>query len=328
MTLSESEFIQRYLAPLGHPRMSFGLKDDAAFVPGDIAGGGLIVTADALVAGVHFFEEDAPGDVAFKAVAVNVSDLAAKGAQPAAYLLTLAVPAPPSQDWASGLAGGLARAGEAFGIPLIGGDTVRARGAWWLSVTALGVPGARGIIPRGGARPGDALYVSGTVGDAALGLRLRRGEAGLAGLSAAHREHLLDRYLFPQPRAALIPALRACAHAAMDISDGLAIDLGRMCAASGVSAEMRASAVPLSAAASAAVATHPDLLETVITGGDDYEILAAVPPPLMAAFEAQARAAGVAVARVGTFTEGAGAPLILDREDRVWTLPSAGYEHF
>ena len=174
--LGEIALISDYLAPLAAHPGALGLKDDAALLTG-LPAAGLVVTADGLVAGVHFFEDDDPGDAAYKALAVNISDLAAKGARPLAYTMTLALSEAPTEDWARRFTAGLARAQDKFGIALIGGDTVTARGAWWISITAFGEANPRGFVPRGGAKAGDALYVSGTLGDAALGLKVRLNEA-------------------------------------------------------------------------------------------------------------------------------------------------------
>ena len=164
MRLGEIALISEYLAPLAVHPGAFGLKDDAALLTG-LPASGLAITADGLVAGVHFFEDDDPADVAYKALAVNVSDLAAKAARPLAYTLTLALTEAPTADWARRFTAGLSRAQTKFGIALIGGDTVSARGAWWLSITAFGEAAARGLVSRMSAAPGDLLYVSGTLGD-------------------------------------------------------------------------------------------------------------------------------------------------------------------
>ncbi len=326
--LRENDLIARYFAPLARNAASFGLRDDAAWLRDGLANG-LVVTTDASVAGVHFFADDDPADAAYKALAVNVSDLAAKGARPLAYLFTLALAQAPESAWTERLTAGLAEAQSAFGIALVGGDTVTARSAWWMSITALGEPGARGMVQRGAAKPGDAVYVSGSLGDAALGLRLRRDEAAQAWpLPQAEAEALLRRYLRPSPRLSLIPALRACASAAMDVSDGLALDFTRMCAASGVSGEIETVRFPLSQAAQAVLSRDPALLEAVIAGGDDYEILAAVAPRHCATFERLAAEAGVAVTRVGRVIEGSAPPVFLDAAGQPMALSSLGYQHF
>ncbi len=326
--LGEIALIADYLAPLAAHPGAFGLKDDAALLTG-LPKDGLVVTADGLVAGVHFFDGDDPAGVAYKALAVNVSDLAAKAARPLAYTMTLALAEAPTEEWAQRFTAGLARAQSRFGITLIGGDTVTARGAWWISITAFGEACPRGLVPRGGAKKGDVLYVSGTLGDAALGLQLRLNEAAYGSqLPPAHRDFLFGRYLHPEPRLALAPALASEASAAMDISDGLALDLSRMCLASQVSAEVWTPAIPLSEAARAIVARDGDAMKTILTGGDDYEILAAVPPERTGAFEAASLAAGVPVARVGTVIGEAGAPRFKAADGSEIDLPAKGFEHF
>ncbi len=326
--LGEIALISDFLASLATHPGAFGLKDDAALLTG-ISASGLVVTADALVAGVHFFEEDSPADVAFKALAVNISDLAAKGAAPQAYTLTLALTEAPSEAWARDFASGLRQAQERFSIALIGGDTVSTPGPWWLSITAFGEAAPRGLVPRGSARHGDYLYVSGTLGDATLGLQLRLHAASFAGgLTKAQRDFLLERYLHPEPRLALAPVLAAEARAAMDISDGLVLDLSRMCSASSVSAEVMICDIPLSSAASSLLEAMPDIIETIVTGGDDYEILAAVPRDRAEAFEAASRDAGIKVTRIGTIQEGEGQPKILGPDGSKVSFKSPGFEHF
>ena len=288
-----------------------------------------MVTADALVAGVHFFEDDDPGDAAYKALATNVSDLAAKAAKPLGYTLTLALTEAPTRDWAARFAGGLSRAQNEFGIALLGGDTVTARGAWWMSITAFGDASSRGLVPRGGARAGDLLYVSGTLGDAALGLKLRLGKADFEqALTPENRDFLLKRYLYPEPRLALSQALARYASAAMDISDGLALDLSRMCDASNVSAEVEVASIPLRRRRDAAARASPLAIEVILSGGDDYEILAAVPSGHCAAFETASREAGVPVTKIGVAKQGAGAPVFLRPDGTVLALAAKGFEHF
>lgn len=324
--LGEIALIAEYLAPLAAHPGAFGLKDDAALLTG-LSASGLVITADGLVAGVHFFEEDDPGDAAYKALAVNISDLAAKAARPLAYTMTLALTQAPSEDWAKRFTDGLARAQAQFGIALIGGDTISARGSWWISITAFGEAAPRGLVPRTGAKAGDLLYVSGTLGDAALGLRLRKGELR-AQLTQAQRDFLLARYLYPEPRLALAPALESGASAAMDISDGLVLDLSRMCAASGVSADVAVAAIPLSDAARSAASCESQVMEAILAGGDDYEILAAVPPDRASAFEAASRAAKVPVARIGAMIAG-NAPPRFKAADGSELIPKVkGFEHF
>ena len=197
------------------------------------------------------------------------------------------------------------------------------------SITAFGEASARGLVPRSGAVAGDLLYVSGTLGGPALGLQLRlKGEAFAGHLAPAGRDFLLGRYLYPEPRLALAPVLASLASAAMDISDGLALDLSRMCAASGVTARIDVPAIPLPEAVAAIAAKDSDALKTALTGGDDYEILAAVAPEYAAAFEAAGREAGVPVTRIGAVIAGKGAPKFFLADGQELRLPVQGYEHF
>jgi thiamine-monophosphate kinase len=327
--LSEETLIARYFVPLAKDFPgSYGLRDDAAVIepPPDAD---LVVTTDALVGGVHFFADDAPADIAWKALAVNVSDLAAKGAAPLAYSLALALPPPPSPAFLAGFAQGLAEAQAHFGIALSGGDTCASRGdVLTIAVTAFGwVPRGK-IVRRGGARASDSLYVSGTIGDAALGLKLRRGDADAVAwpIDEAGQQWLIDRYLRPQPRTGLASALLAHASAAMDVSDGLAIDCRRLCGVSGVGAQIDVAAIPFAEALRELVQT-PDNLRTAITGGDDYEILAAIRAGQEAAFEREAADAGVRVTRIGLIVKG-DAPVFIRADGTALRLDQPGFDHF
>ena len=274
----EDRLIARYFKPLATHPGAFGLIDDAAIIAPP-AGCDLVLTADGIVGGVHFFPDDPPDAVARKALRVNLSDLAAKGAKPLGFLLTLALPKEIGDAWLAPFARGLGADAELFGCPLLGGDTVRTPGPVTISIAAFGAVPHGKMVRRAGAEPGDRVVVTGTIGDAALGLLLRR-DAGAAerwGLARDQRDHLAARYLVPQPRNAIAEFLGNYASAAMDVSDGLAGDLAKLCRASGVDAQVETARVPLSDAARAAVAKEPALIETVVTGGDDYEVLACVP---------------------------------------------------
>jgi thiamine-monophosphate kinase len=313
----EFELIARHFAPLAGEG-ALGLADDAACF--DIpAGESLVVTKDMIVEGVHFFAEDQPAAIARKALAVNLSDLAGKGAKPLGFLLGFGRTRAQDEVWLADFARGLASAAQASGCVLMGGDTVNAP-ALTLSVTAFGtVPKGR-MVPRQGGEPGDAVFVSGTIGDAALGLALRLApDAPWARvLGAAERAFLLDRYLHPEARNALAPALLAHARGAMDVSDGLVGDADKL--AQRLGGEFRIADVPLSSAARMALAAEPALIETILTGGDDYEILCAIPPARAEAFEAAAREAGIAVARIGML----GAP----GEPRLWRRADGREQRF
>lgn len=325
----EDELIATTFAPLAFGFAgALGLKDDCAVLsppPGE----DLVLTTDAVAAGVHFFADDAPDDIAWKALAVNVSDLTAKGARPVAYLMSLSFPERPERAWLDAFAAGLAEAQTAFGIALAGGDTDRRPGPLSVTVTAIGrVPQGR-MVRRATARAGDLLFVSGTLGDSALGLLLRQGaaQAGALGLDDAGGRALLRRYLRPEPRLSLAPHLLSFAAAAMDISDGLVKDCGRLARAAGLGARLDAGRVPLSAPARTALGHRPDLLETVLTGGDDYEVLAAVPPNQAEAFRDAAAESGVAVTEIGRLSAGQGVT-VMGPDGAVLELRGAGWDHF
>jgi thiamine-monophosphate kinase len=326
---SEEDLIQRFLAPLsaGAPG-ALGLTDDCAVIaPGP--GHELVLKTDAVAEGVHFLADDTPEDIAWKALAVNVSDLAAKGARPVGYLLSLSFPMAPARTWMTRFAAGLAEAQAAFTMHLLGGDTDRRPGPISITPMAIGEVPAGRMLRRGAARAGDVLFVSGTLGDAALGLRLRR-ESRLAaelGLSQPEVRHLARRYVRPEPRLGLREALLGHARAAMDLSDGLAKDLGRMCRASGVGAKVEVAALPVSGAARAALARDPALVTALVSGGDDYEVLAAVPSDGTGAFEAAARAGGVAVARIGACAAGSDV-VIAGPDGTPLRLARPGWDHF
>ncbi len=320
----EDALIARFFAPHAG-EAALGLRDDAAcFTPP--AGSDLVVTTDALVAGVHFFADDPPASIARKALRVNLSDLAAKGARPLGFLLSLALPPGWTEPWLGAFASALGADAQEAGCPLAGGDTVKTPGPLTLSITAFGaVPSGR-MAARTGVRPGHRLYVTGTIGDAAIGLRLRQGRG--PDLGAADREFLLRRYLEPEPRLALAPVMAAVAEGGMDVSDGFVGDLTKMLAVSGASARVALDRIPLSGAARAAIALEPDLLTTALTGGDDYEIIAAVAPGNAAAFEAGAASAAVPVAHVGDAVEGDGPPRFLMADGAEFTFARGAYSHF
>jgi thiamine-monophosphate kinase len=321
----EFELIARHFAPLARSAPgSLGLLDDAAIL--DIGPGRrLVVTADMAIEGVHFGENDPPGLIGRKVLRYNLSDLAAMGAAPLAYLLTLAKPTARSSDWVGAIADGLRLDQEAFGIALIGGDTTASPGPAVLSITALGVVGAKGGLLRSGARAGDAVFVSGTIGDGALGLLAKKGK--IQGLSEADRDCLEGRYQLPEPRLALGQALLGIASAAIDVSDGLVADLGHVCSVSGVGATIEAARVPLSPPAERAVARDEGLWRQALTGGDDYELLFCVPSERVAEIETDSAPGGVAIARIGTISEEAGVRVIAE-DGKPLSFERAGYRHF
>lgn len=320
----EFELIAKYFAPLakGEPG-ALGLTDDAAYLR-PRAGQDLVVTADATIAGVHFLADDPPDTVAQKALRVNVSDLAAKGASPRGYLLTLALQSDIGDAWIKAFAGGLKRDQVRFGLTLMGGDTTATPGPLTISVTAFGeVPQGR-MLTRGGAKVGHDVWVTGTIGDAALGLRLLKGEA--LELSEQHRRALVARYRVPEPRIAIGRRLPALAHASIDVSDGLIADLGHICDVSNVGIEIAVRDVPLSAAAKAAIVQGCDIAD-LLSGGDDYELAFAAPPSARTKLLALAAETKVPLSRIGVVVKGRGVTA-LDAAGKPVRFERAGYTHF
>jgi thiamine-monophosphate kinase len=319
MPEGEFEFIARRLRPLATARGALDLTDDAALL--DLAPGRqLVLTKDAMVAGVHFLPDDPPGQIAQKLLRVNLSDLAAMGAAPLGYLLALARPREITDGWLGDFCAGLAADNAAFGIALLGGDTVSTPGLLTLSLTAVGEVPQGAALLRGGAKSGDGVWVSGTLGDAALGLKVLQGELPVTGEA---RAGLIERYRLPQPRLTLGEALRGIASAAIDISDGLVADLGHILEVSGVGAELHAATLPLSDAAR----DLPGARDAALSGGDDYELLFTVPPERRAEIEVLARRLDLPLTRVGAIRAEAGLN-VLDEKGRELTIPKGGWQHF
>ncbi len=323
----EFELIARYFAPLAEaaPGAQGLLNDAAVFDPA--RADSLVLTLDTMVEGVHFLAEDPPGLIGRKLLRVNLSDLAAMGARPRGYLLATAFPKDLDEAWIAAFAAGLAEDQAIFGIALYGGDTVSTPGPLTLSLTAFGeVPQGR-ALSRAGARARDLVYVSGTIGDGALGLRVLRGE--YPALSAEERAALAARYQLPEPRLALGEALAAqgLASAALDVSDGLVGDLGHIAQASGVAAEIEAGAVPLSPAARAALSSDPALLPGLLSGGDDYELLFSAAPERAGELADLAQALDLPLAPIGRLVAGSGVR-VLDQKGREMGLSEAGWRHF
>lgn len=324
----EDRLIARHFKPLARHPGAFGLVDDAAVlaVP---AGHEIVLKADAIVGGVHFFLDDPADLVARKALRVNLSDLAAKGAKPAGLLLSLVIPKTVDEKWLAKFARGLGRDVREFDCPLFGGDTDRTPGPPTISIAAFGTLPKGTMLLRSGARIGDQVVVTGTIGDAALGLTLRqdRKAAKRWNIDERMRRHLDRRYLLPQPRNVLAEALRSHASAAMDISDGLVGDLAKLVRASGVGAEIEVERVPLSKAAAAAIEAEPSLIETVLTGGDDFEVVATVAPGALKRLQAAGRAVGVPISAIGTIVAGKGAKF-RDARGRDMRFQRLSYSHF
>ena len=263
--MRERQLIAELLAPLATHRAARGLTDDAAvWLPP--LGREVVLTHDTIASGVHYLPSDPPSDIAWKLLAVNLSDLAAMGATPAGVLLGVTLGPDEDDDWLRAFVAGLGRALTHFEVALFGGDTVRWGGAAVLGCTAVGHVEHGGALGRGGARVEDEVWVSGTIGDAGLGLPIAQGVA-------ASDKYLLNRYRRPDPRLVLGRSLVGPATAAMDVSDGLLIDAERLAAASGVAIEIDLAAVPLSAAARARSGDGEAARLELVTSGDDYELL-------------------------------------------------------
>jgi thiamine-monophosphate kinase len=318
---AEFALIGRHFRPLAGPG-ALDLGDDAALlVPPKNRE--LVLTADAMVAGVHFLPDDPPDLIGRKLLRVNLSDLAAKGATPLGYLMTVSAPRGTPDAWFAGFAAGLAADQVEFVVTLLGGDTTSTPGPISLSLTIVGHVAPGRMVRRAGARAGDGIWVTGTIGDGALGLAVAQGKL------ADPTGYLLDRYRLPRPRMGL--PIAGIASAGMDVSDGLVQDLGHLCRAArsdhaaGLAAEIEAALVPLSDPARAAGA---DWLATCLTGGDDYELLLAVPPGHEAALRQAAQAVGMPVTRIGGFRPGPPGVMVRDPTGQQIPLDRSGWSHF
>ncbi len=311
----EFSLIARHFRPLAGPG-SLDLTDDAAVLLPP-AGRELVIAADAMVAGVHFLPTDPADLVARKLLRTNLSDLAAMGAAPLGYLLTVSAPRETPDAWFAAFARGLAEDQAEYDVFLLGGDTTSTAGPVSLSLTILGTVAPGCAVRRTGARDGDGVWVTGTIGDGALGLLAATGRL------ADPTGYLADRYRLPRPRLGL--AIHGVAHAAMDVSDGLVQDLGHLCRASGLGATIRVEDLPLSPAAREAGDAH---LVRCLTGGDDYELLMAVPEDAEARLRLAAEAAGVPVTRIGSFAARATSVHVLGKDGDPIRLGSGGWSHF
>ena len=321
--LGEFGRIARFFAPLAGPG-GLGLTDDAALI--DCAPGHrLVMTVDAMVEGVHYLPADPPDLVARKLLRVNLSDLAAMGARPLHYLLVTVLPRTFGDDWVERFARGLAEDQRHFGIDLLGGDSVATPGPAVLSLTAIGEVAAGAEIRRAGAQPGDRVWVSGTIGDAFLGLGVLRGR--YPDLAPGDRARLAACFQLPEPRTALGPRLAGIAHAMCDVSDGLVADLGHICETSRLGATVLLEALPLSPAAAQLVAADPGLAAQLAAGGDDYELLFAAPPAATAAIERLAAELRLPIAAIGTIERRTGVRLV-DAQGRPAPIAAGGYRHF
>jgi thiamine-monophosphate kinase len=319
----EFELIRRYFAPLAGPG-SLKLTDDAAVV--DLQPGrSLVATTDTVIAGVHFLADDPPDLIARKALRVNLSDLASMGAEPLGYLLVTALPAGIDENWVAQFSRGLAQDQAEFSIALLGGDTAFTPGPLSLTITALGQVERGKALLRSGAKPGDRVYLSGTIGDSAFGLKLAKGEP--LTLSPSEKSSLLDRYRLPQPRLGLGRRLIGVASAAMDVSDGFAADLGHICQASRVGALVEAAKMPVSPALRSVLEVGEASLVEVATGGDDYELLFTAPAAVELLLGRIATELALPLTAVGEIRREPGV-VVLDQNGRAVELGPGGYRHF
>lgn len=321
----EFEVIAELFAPLskGEPG-AFALTDDAAALKPK-PGHDIVLTTDAIVAGVHFLPGDPAATIAQKALRVNLSDLAAKGAKPRAYMLTAAFPDTVDDAWLTAFAEGLKRDQKTFGLTLIGGDTVVTPGPLLLNVVAIGEVAQSRMLRRARARAGDDVWATGTIGDAALGLRVLGGDT--LGLSDRHRASLVARYRVPEPRVTAGQGILSIAHACLDVSDGLIADCGHVAEASKVGIELRAADIPLSPAAQAAITNERANLADLLTAGDDYELAFTAAPADRARLAALAAKIKVRFTRIGKVTKGRGVR-VYAQDGALLTFDRAGFTHF
>lgn len=325
MTGAEFDIIARLFAPLATDKGAYGLKDDAALLPSS----DYVVTKDMLIEGVHFLAADPLDFVARKLLRVNLSDLAAKGAKPLGYFLACAWPRKSRRADIAKFAEGLKADQETFKVSLFGGDTTRHKsdGPLTLSATFFGQAPRNGLVRRSGASAGDDLWVSGTIGDAGLGLAaLEKRES----FPKAEKDHLVSRFRLPEPRVTLGGALADVASAAIDVSDGLLADAAHIAEMSGVALRIDAERLPLSGAAAAWRARQENAdaaAARLASYGDDYEILFTAPPALRRAVEMAGKVSKTPVARIGEAAKGSGVSL-LGRNGEGVPTPSSGYDHF
>ena len=324
----EFDLIARYFVPLAAPG-ALGLTDDAAMLSLP-PGCDLVLSKDMLVAGIHFFASDPADAIARKALRVNLSDLAAKGARPLGFLLGLGLPQDWTEAWLAEFARGLGEDAAAYACPLLGGDTVSSPERLTLSVTVFGAVPSGAMTRRSGGQPGDTLYVTGTIGDGALGLIARQAQISNAPAPwpAGDCAALIDRYLVPQPRNALAEIIRTHASAGMDVSDGLIGDATKLAAASGTGLTLQLADVPLSLAARNVIAHQPDLLHRAVTGGDDYEVLCTVPAEKRNDFEREAARIGVPVTCIGELADAREGVQMIDANGQPYITKAGSFRHF
>ena len=330
MPLNEENIIQKYFAPLSEGSLAAcGFEDDCALL-GEPHEGHRVITSDMLVEGVHFFDQDRARDIAWKALAVNVSDIIASGGRPEYYLLSIGLNERIDEDWLAEFSEGLMTAQNSFKIKLIGGDTTRSRGPLTISITAMGDVSASRHTIRGGARPGDGIYVTGTIGDSSLGCALRGNKSLRSkwGLSDADHDFLIERYLRPAPRMEMIDYIGKFASASLDISDGLILDFSRLANASRIGAVMDADNVSLSGAARKVLQSQSEMLGGLLSGGDDYELVMTVPADKESSFLKAVSGLKFPVKRIGTCTDKYGTVSWQRASEEPLCFDISGFDHF
>ncbi len=321
----EFGIIEKYLSPLSRSMPgAFSLADDAALLSCR-SGYELVLTKDAMVSGVHFLEQDKPSDIARKLLRTNLSDLAGMGAKPVGYLLSTAWPEGCDEAFVKDFAKGLEGDQSLFGVGLLGGDTVRTPGPLSLSLTAIGEVPAGKALRRNGAKQGDLLYVSGTLGDSAFGLAALTGQ--IKDLPDPDKVFLEQRYHLPEPRLSLGYLLRDYASACLDISDGLLADVGHISRQSGVSVVIERDKVPLSPAARSLVNRDEEHWQRVVGGGDDYELAFTIPLENTAALQSKIEYKNLNISHIGYVEAGEGVRLLDGKGQEIKGM-CGGWTHF
>jgi thiamine-monophosphate kinase len=327
--MNEFDLIDTLIKPLTRgAKEALGLEDDACFVPKAKAGYDMLSCMDTLLAGIHFLESDPPETIGRKALRVNLSDLAAMGAQPRGALLSLGIPDSINDTWLTQFFDGLGRDLETFGLALLGGDTVRSPGGVMVTFTVFGEVPEGKIMMRKGARPNDLICVTGSIGDGALGLLANTRQLDMQ--RSSYNRNLIDRYRVPKPRVPFGVEVREVAHCCMDISDGLLADLGHICRAGGVSAKIAIDSVPISRMAENAILRDPTMMEMILTGGDDYELLFTIHEDQWDTVQDMAHRASCAVSVIGRIfapTEAKETVQALNSDGEPVKFKTSGYMH-
>ena len=322
--MNEFDRIHTFFKPLATHEAALELLDDVAILSPK-AGMQIILTTDAISQGIHFIGDEPPSEIAQKLMRVNLSDIAAKGGVPIGYLLDIMLPRELTDEWFENFASGLARDQKEFGLSLLGGDTISTSGTPSFSMTMIGeVPNGKALL-RSGAKAGDAIVVSGNLGEGAAGLLASCKK--LSAISDIDAAYLISRYRLPQPRLAAGRAMQNIANASMDISDGLMQDLGHMCKASGVGATVHVETIPITASIRKLWLSGDMTTEDIVAGGDDYELLFALPPAQISNLPKLSKKAGAPLTIIGEFTD-AHSDVRLQRDGNLVSLTKQGYSHF